>query len=487
MVEKLDIDEGALDSAIDRAIEQGAKYADIRVETAVSESASAENGDIKNVSVEDGTTVGVRALAGGTWGFYSIDISDGNEIKDAIYSCVERAVKAAKAVAGFEEVKLAPVEPVATRIPQKMKKPPIPLDEKKRYVIELSKTMKAVDSIAMAYAGLNHIDETKYFWSTDGAKIVQDRMLIAGVDYALGASEGKSQVYYIPYGAVGGWEFIERLNPEEMAIEIADMARRLATEAVVPESRLTTVVARPDFNSLLVHEIVGHPVEADRVLGGESAWAGRAWWKEMVGQRIGSELVTAVSDARPIDRHLGFYGTFHYDDEGVPAKRVVHLDKGILTGFLQSRQTAAIYGTEPSGAMRAVDASVMPIIRMTNTYFEPLSDGPSSLEEMIEDIDDGVIMGHQSIPSIGSRRYRWQINAFNGWEIKNGEVGRLLKNVAVIGNTPGYLGSVFRVGNENTFQLKQIPNCGKGDPMQVMRLSNGGPLMASKIRVVGGA
>jgi TldD protein len=228
-------------------------------------------------------------------------------------------------------------------------------------------------------------------------------------------------------------------------------------------------------------------VEGDRVLGGESAWAGRSWWKELRGKKVGSKLVTAVSDGRPIKKHRGFYGTFHYDDEGVPAQHVVHIEKGRLKNFLHSRQTAYITGAKPSGAMRANGAGVMPIIRMTNTYFEPDPKGPGTLEETIEDVKEGVLIGHQSIPSIDSRRYRWQINAYEGWEIKKGEPGRLLKNLALIGTTPDYFNSVYRVGGPKTWELHQVPNCGKGDPMQIMRVGNGGPLMVGIGRIVGGA
>ena len=110
---------------------------------------------------------------------------------------------------------------------------------------------------------------------------------------------------------------------------------------------------------------------------------------------------------------------------------------------------------------------------------------PSGLEEMIEGIKDGVLLGNQSIPSIDSRRYRWQINAYDGWEIKNGELGRRLKNLALMGNTREYFDSIYRVGGPKTFDLRPIPNCGKGDPMQIQRVTNGGPLMAGRAKVVG--
>jgi len=487
MSEKIPVDESILDATIDSCENLGAKYADIRITTQTSEGTMAENGNIKRVAVDDSTQVGIRALAGGTWGFHSLEISNPSDLEEGLSKCARKAVKAAKAAKKNRKIELADVEPVQETVQADMKKKPIPIDEKKVMVQNISKRMMDIEHITMARFSLSHEDITSYFWSSEGSAIIQDIMIIEGGVYVVASSDKDTQAVWIPFGARGGWEYIEKIKPLAFALNTAKLTKKLATIAVTPKTDNTTVVTRPTFNSLQVHEIVGHPVEGDRVLGGESAWAGRAWWAKKSGKNIGSKLVTAVSDARPMDRHAGLFGTFNYDDEGVPAKRVVHIEKGQLKGFLHSRQTAAIADAEPSGAMRSIHAGVMPIIRMTNTYFESNPDGPSNLGEMIEDIKEGVILGHQSIPSIGSLRYRWQINAYDGWEIKNGKIGRMYKNLAILGNTPDFLGSVFQVGNEKTFELKQIPNCGKGDPMQIMRLANGGPIMAGKARLMGGA
>jgi len=484
---KLDIDTDLLTRAMHLAVEHGARYADVRVETYVSEGAQAENGVCKSVAKGAGTSVGVRALAGGSWGFASMDVPDEHGFKGVLDDCIARAVRHAKAQARFPEVRLAKVKPVKKHIKAEFEREPIDLDAKVRFVQEVTKAAKSMETIVMSLAEVYHVDSTKHFCSTEGALITQDFLRVGGDILCNAYQSGQSQTYYKPYGALGGWEFIEKFDIESLALRVANMSRRLVTEAKVPKSGLTTVVTTPSFNMLKVHEIVGHPVEADRVLGGESAWAGRAWWRDLQGKRVASPLVTAVSDARPMEKHKGFYGTFAYDDEGVPAQRVVHIQNGILKGFLHSRQTAFLAGGRPSGAMRANHAGLMPIIRMTNTYFEPARGGPSTLEECIEDVKDGVLLGHQSIPSIDSRRYRFQISAYEAWEIKDGEVGGLLKNTAMMGTTPEYLKSIHIVGGPKTWELFQIPNCGKGDPMQIMRLSNGGPIMVGKACIQGGA
>jgi TldD protein len=486
----LQIDEMFLDGIMQRALELGATYADVRAESHLAEGAYSENGAIKSLFRGAGTCLGIRALAGGTWGFSSTDICLRSELKRRAGDCLQRAVEAARAAACFEAVELAPVKPVRKRILYS-RKVRVPMEDKMGLCVRLTKTMKEVPGVVMATSNVNLIESERHFASTEGANIMEEVFHVGGWLFCSAADQSggarSAQSVYRPWGARGGWEFVRELEPERTALDLARTASELASKAVTPDTRVTTVVTRPCYNSLLGHEIVGHPCEADRVLGGEAAWAGRSWWKERVGKRVGSSLVNAVSDARPILRHRGCYGTYAYDDEGVPSSRVVHIEDGVLRGFLNSRQSAAIMGERPNGGMRSVSAGLMPLVRMSNTYFEPDPQGPRSLEEMMEDVKDGVLVGNQSIPSIDSRRYRWQINAYDGWEIKNGELGRRLKNLALIGNTREYLGSIYRMGGPATFKLHPIPNCGKGDPMQIQRVTNGGPLMAGKAKVVGGA
>jgi TldD protein len=490
MTGALRIGEDFLDGLMDRARPLGASYADVRAESSAARGASSENGTIKSLFSGGGASIGIRALAGGTWGFASTDVCSQSELLPRAAGCLGRAVSAARALSCFEPVELAPVRPVRRKMPYPRKARPSTKD-----ILELSvgltKTMKDVPGVVMATSNLALVESERHFASTEGANITEEVFHVGGwlfcsaSDVSGGARSAQS--VYRPWGARGGWEFVKGLGPEETALDLARTASELASKAVTPDTRVTTVVTRPCYNSLLVHEIVGHPCEADRVLGGESAWAGRSWWKEMTGRCVGSRLVNAVSDARPLNRHRGCYGTYPYDDEGVPSSRVVHIEDGILRGFLNSRQSAAMMGERPNGGMRSVSAGLMPLVRMSNTYFEPDPQGPRTLEEMIEDVRDGVLLGNQSIPSIDSRRYRWQINAYDGWEIRNGELARRLKNLALIGNTREYFGSIYRVGGPATFKLHPIPNCGKGDPMQIQRVTNGGPLMAGKAKVVGGA
>jgi TldD protein len=481
-----ELDTDLIARSMDRALQQGATYADVRVEAVEQEAASAENGTIKTLSVTTGTSLGMRALAGGGWAFVSFNLPDAGMLGERLDEAVERAVNQARATTKFEEVRLAPVDVVTADLPLDIGKEPWTLEGKQAAIVGITKEMKAIEGVALATGTLRHILSDHHFATTEGTSIARRSLITEGSYYVHAVGDGGAQGIWRPFGVTGGLDLLVGDNdPHDLGMRIAGQAVELASEAEAAKDGNTTLITTPEYDQLLVHEIVGHPTEADRVLGGESAWAGRAWWSDKVGDVVGSELVNVVSDARPIERHAGGYGTFHYDDEGVASQRVHHIVRGRLSEFLHSRQSAAEMMVEPNGGMRAITAAKVPIIRMTNTYFEADPEGPSTLEECIEDVKEGVILGESSIPSIDSVRLRWQINAYMGWKVEKGQVVGMLKNLALLGNTPDLFHSIRLVGNEKTWKLLPIPNCGKGDPMQIQRIGNGGPIMVGEGKVVG--
>ncbi|MBI2456889.1 MAG: TldD/PmbA family protein, partial [candidate division NC10 bacterium] len=243
-----------------------------------------------------------------------------------------------------------------------------------------------------------------------------------------------------------------------------------------------TVVTDPHFTALVAHEIIGHPTELDRALKMETGYAGRSWLlrsldETQVGKQIASPLVTAFSDPA-----LPGFGQYRYDHEGVPARRVVHIDRGIFQGFMNSRQTAAIFGGEPNGHWKATDPSLIPLIRMSNTVF---ARGDHDPRDIIKQIDHGYyLVGHRT-PSIAESRENFRISAMKVYEIRNGELGQLFRDGGIMADSQAYLRQVDAVGTD--FRLIPIPNCGKGQPMQSKRVGNGGPTLRSRAILTGGA
>ena len=251
------------------------------------------------------------------------------------------------------------------------------------------------------------------------------------------------------------------------APRVADEAERLLRAKPCP-SKTTTVILDSSQLALQIHESIGHPIELDRILGSEASYAGTSFLKpEMVGHfRYGSERVNVVADATT----PGGLGTFGYDDEGVPAQRVPILAGGVLVNLLTSRETALRPGTESNGTMRADGWNRIPLIRMTNINLEP---GEWTLEQMIAETEEGVLLSTNRSWSIDDKRVNFQFGTEIGWEIKAGRLGEMIKNPTYTGITPIFWNSCDAVGNRDQWEMWGTPNCGKGEPGQVAHVGHG--------------
>jgi TldD protein len=211
--------------------------------------------------------------------------------------------------------------------------------------------------------------------------------------------------------------------------------------------------------SLQIHESVGHAIELDRILGWEAGFAGTSWLD--LGQlgtlRYGSELMNITIDPTI----PGALGSFGYDDEGTPAAPRDAVRDGRWVGVLAGRDSAAVAGLDYAGSVRADGWSRLPMVRMTNVGLEP---GPHTLAEMIAATRDGVYMEHNRSWSIDDKRLNFQFGCEIGYEIKNGALGRMLRNPTYTGIGPVFWRSMDMLSNEIT--AWGTPNCGKGQPGQ---------------------
>ena len=232
---------------------------------------------------------------------------------------------------------------------------------------------------------------------------------------------------------------------------------------------------------LQIHESIGHPIELDRVLGSEANYAGMSFLTldQLNHLRYGSEIVNVVCDAR--EEHGPGLGTFAFDDEGVPAQGNDIIRNGQFVGYMTSRETAASVGaTRSNGCMRADGWARLPLIRMTNVSLQP---GEQTLEEVF-DVDHGVYMETNRSWSIDDKRYNFQFGCEIGWEIRHGKRGRMLKNPSYSGISTEFWNACAAIAGREHWTLWGVPNCGKGQPEQVMGTGHGAsPARFRKIKV----
>jgi len=323
-------------------------------------------------------------------------------------------------------------------------------------------------TVAMVRAQREH----KVLVSSEGTNVEQDIYESGGGIDAYASAGDVSQIRSYPsqhsgVSSQGGWELVERLNLDGEAPRVGEQAAALLRAPECPAGR-TTVVLSPEQAIMQVHESVGHPTELDRVYGTEAAYAGTSFLSpdDLGSLRYGSEQMNITADATTPEG----LGTFAFDDEGVPARREAIVEAGVLRGFLSSRETAEQLGAGAGGSMRADGWSRMPLVRMTNLHLEP---GEGSFEELLADIDDGLYLETNKSWSIDDKRLNFQFGTQIAWEIKNGQLGRMLRDATYTGVTPRFWAKLDRVAGPDEWQLFGLTNCGKGQPGQSAHVSHG--------------
>jgi TldD protein len=456
--------------AVKFAMNSGAQYCDARAEDQEKKSILIENQETEHIKSNNDEGIGVRLIKNGVWCFSSI--TNPRSFED-VEMKVNDAIKNSMHYAKFEKKKidLHPNSKTKTKINYPVLIEP-ELEELTKIGLECSKIISNTSKIIKSIVNPQYTINSKYFVNSEGSEITQNFTDVIIDMTAIAHESGTTQSINITEGGRGGLEQItNKINSK--AEEISSKAVQLINADTVKEEK-GTVVMNPDFVSLLTHEILGHPSEADRVLGKEMAWAGGAWWKGERGKRIGSKELNVFDDPT-IKESLGWYD---FDDEGVKTKKTTLVEKGILKNHMQNRETAQMFNTLPTGNMRATNYRFMPLIRMGCTC---IGNGSWEVEEMIKEVKHGYLISDMKIPSIDMKRYNWSISCQYAQKIEDGEVTDLLRDVIVMGNAPEFFESIDACGND--FTVRPITNCGKGDPMQSMIMGNGGPTIRANATV----
>ena len=458
--------------ALDAAVAAGAEYAECRVVDRTVEHLVVKNGVVAAIESSDDEGLGVRVIAAGAWGFAGTCRLDGESIDDA----ARLAVRIARASARLatEPVRLAPLEPVVGSYRTPVEKDPfaVSLEDKIDLLLRTDAALARVPEVGVRQCSLEFDREHRFLATSDGARIDQTIVESGGGLDAIATSDDDVQMRSYPnsfgrHQLCAGWEAIESFDLASNAERIAAEAAALLTAERCPEGVMTVILDGTQA-AMQVHESCGHPAELDRVLGTEAAFAGMSFLTpDLLGSfRYGSDQVTITADST---RERGL-GTFGWDDEGVPARRTVLVDRGIFSGYMTSRETAAAIGQDSNGTMRADGWSRIPLIRMTNVNLEP---GESSLEQMIAGTERGVFLETNRSWSIDDRRLNFQFGTQNGWEIVDGERRRLVRNPLYSGRTPEFWRSCDSVAGPQEWAMWGVVNCGKGQPLQSMHVGHG--------------
>jgi TldD protein len=456
-------------SALDAAIGAGASYADARAVVRRAQSVNTKNGRVENVSDVESEGVGVRVLVDGAWGV----ACDRRLTSEGARDAALRAAEFARAAGGRGEKALAPARAQSGeyRTPVAVDPFTVSLGDKVALCLRAEEALNH-DDVKVTQAAVRALREHKVLATSDGALIEQEVVESGGGIDAIAVGDGGYQVRSYPSAhggssAQAGWEYLDELGLEREAPRVGEQAAALLRAEPCP-STVTTVVIDAEQMELQVHESVGHPIELDRVYGSEAAYAGTSFLKpaDLGSLRYGSEKMNITADSTT-PRGLG---TFAFDDEGVAARREPIVVEGVLRNFLTSREYAERIGAGQGGSMRAEGWNRMPLIRMTNLHLDP---GEGSFDDLLADVEDGIYLETNKSWSIDDKRLNFQFGTQIAWEIKNGKLGRMLRDATYTGITPEFWGSLDAVAGEEAWHMQGLTNCGKGQPGQSAHVSHG--------------
>ncbi|MDP9269220.1 MAG: TldD/PmbA family protein [Acidobacteriota bacterium] len=463
--------------ALNTAKLRGASFCDLRIVDERNRSLATKNGKVGHASASETLGIGIRVIAEGAWGFAATD--------DLTRASVERTAAQAVAIARSSatvkqyDVTLVPEKPAVADWESACGIDPFAtsVEDNIALLLTVDKELTSVKGVTLAEANLNFRRYEQWFYSSEGAEIHQTRTTTGGgfAAYAFHGTEIQKRSYPNSFGGQfqnKGYELIGELKLIENARRIGEEAVALHAAPQCPQG-VGTIVLDSSQLGLQIHESVGHPIELDRVLGMEANFAGTSFLTldKLRKLKYGTDIVNVVADATPA--HGPGLGTFAYDDEGVAAQCTPIITNGRFTGYLSSRDTAAMIGLARSGGtMRAEGWSRLPIIRMTNVSILP-GEQPLTFEQLISDTEDGIYMQTNRSWSIDDKRYNFQFGCESGWEIKGGKLGRMLKNPSYSGITTEFWNSMDAICSRDQWTLWGTPNCGKGQPMQTMGTGHG--------------
>jgi TldD protein len=310
-------------------------------------------------------------------------------------------------------------------------------------------SLPQVRQVSISYG---EADKHIRIWTSEGRLTEQWRPVITFSISVVAEKDGLLQTAYDAVSGSAGYEFFDAHDVVRLSRKVAERAIRKLSAPAAPLREMPLVIAA-EAGGTLIHEAIGHPLEADAVQKGVSPM-----YKGAVGKVIGNEKVSVLEDPT-MPGQRGFYA---FDDEGIAAQRVVLVDHGVLKTYLYDRQTARKDGISSNGHGRRESYKHRPIPRMANTFVAP---GPDDPKKIMQSVQNGLLVtkmgGGQVEPATGDFVFEVE----EGFLIKDGQVGPLIRSANLLGNGPDVLKSIDLVGSDMGWSVGTCGKDGQGAPV----------------------
>ena len=465
--------------ALQAAKDAGASYADVRLGRYRRQLVATRERQVTNVSDSESFGVGLRTLVNGSWGFAATsDVSRAGVQKIAREAArIARAARAAQ----HRPVTLAPVEPVAGTWRQPVRIDPleVPLEEKVALLFAANEAALKVPGIRFVSSSVALLREEKTLATSEGTLVTQTFYRVGPQFTATAIASGDFQSYseeLAPRGS--GWEYVTGLDMPGNAERWASMAAEKLSARSVDVGRYDLILD-PTNLWLTIHESIGHPTELDRAVGQEANFAGTSFlappgavlnkfkygpeWMQVQADRTQPESLSRVA----------------WDDEGVPAEEWAIVKDGIFNDYQTTREQVdwihEYTGVSRSHGCSFADSwSSVQFQRMPNVSLIP-GTRDTSLDDIIADTRRGIVIKNRGSWSIDHQRYNFQFSGQVAYEVREGKIIGMLKDVAYQANTPEFWNSMDMIGGPASYWLGGSFGDGKGEPGQSNSVSHGCP------------
>jgi TldD protein len=432
-----------LEAWLDEALSRGGDYADLYFEYSETTSLSMDESILKSAMQGVTVGVGVRVIDGERTGYAYTDNLDPERIRRAARTAANIAAAPGRAVrAPLLEASLRNLYPLAGE-------PEASLEDRVRLLLRADEAARGADSRVFQVQASYGDSRTRVLVATSDGVLRHDFQPMARLNVSVLAREGDGPTqrgYSGGGGRVGLSYFHEERTPEEFAREAVRRALVELSAAAAPAGEMTVVLG-PGWPGILLHEAVGHGLEADFNRKGISAFSGR------VGEQVASPLCTVVDDGSIARRR----GSLNFDDEGVETRENVLIENGVLRGYLHDRLSSRLLGSPPTGNGRRESYQEIPLPRMTNTF---LLAGESEPEEIVRSVDRGLYCAHFGSGQVDISSGNFVFSATESYLIEDGRLTRPVRGATLIGNGPEALRRVSMVGRDLRLD-EGVGICGK--------------------------
>lgn len=447
-----------------RALRNGGEFADVFFEEGSSTVIVCEDGKIEKVLAATDRGVGIRVVSDLRTAYAFT-----NEVTEtALLSLAETVSRAVKGNAFGGAIDLRQ-RVVGAGFPIKLPPAAIPLSEKVALVNRAEQTARGSDGRIRQVMAVYRDGMVRAQTANSLGEFVETARTGTVFMVQVVAAQGDViQTGYEPVGAFRGFEIFQERSPEEIAREAARRALMMLTARKAPAGRMPVVLSS-EAGGTMVHEAIGHGLEADLAQSGMSVYAGQ------VGTMVASPLVTVIDDATiPHAR-----GSFSFDDEGSTAQRTVLVENGVLKGYMYDRLTAMKDGCVSTGNGRRESYQTKPIVRMTNTLIAPGDTEPTSI---IRGVERGLFVKKMGGGQVNTVNGDFVFEVSEGYLIEKGEIAEPVRGATLTGNGPEVLKKVEKVGSDLGFGIGTCGKEGQGVPV-----SDAQPTILISEITVGGA